>query len=395
MDTIDNIIEDRKDPERQPRRHRRLFLLICAGSLAAAVGIFVLLINGYVNKRYDNYRVVSSYEREDSNTVEYISKDGYLIKYSKDGVSELDSQGKTIWTGSYDMDNPEICYCGDYVLVADIGGKEAYIYNGEDAGTELSVDYEIRQACVSRQGVVALLLEDTASDMINLYDPYDVSSSLLAEIPTNVEDGYPIAVALSPDGLSVVASYLSVTNGKAESRVAFYNFSEIGKSRDYLVGAQNYEDDLVTDIRFLEDSKVCLMGDGIFYIWSNMKKPKQIVEKQIKEEIRSVFYDKKNLGVITETGREDQPYRMTVMDTGSGKKRMEITFDNAYDCVDLKRKEILLYSQRQISVFKLNGVEKFSYTVEGNVDYFFPAQKRNRYYLLDETRVQQIKLADQ
>lgn len=386
---LDN--EQKQVEEQRPMKHRRFFIFICIASAVVAMGIFVLLFNGYINKNYNNYEVVRSTERQDTNTEKYICLDGRLIKYSKDGISEITISGKTVWTGSYDMSNPQVASCGKYVLVTDVGGKEAYIYNGEDTGTEIAVDYEIKQACVSRQGVVALLLEDSSSDTINIYNPYDVSSSLLAEIPTNVEDGYPLRIALSPDGTSVVASYICVTGGKTESRVAFYNFSEVGQNSDCLVGANNYEDTLITDIRFLDDDHVCLFSDGGFYLWDNMKQPEQALKKKIKKQIKSIFYNKKYIGLIVETEDEKRPYQMQIYNT-KGSRVTAVDFDNAYDSVELADNEILMHSGKECSIFRLNGVERFRCTVEEGVAYFFHSSRKNRYYLLNDSKIQEIKL---
>lgn len=125
------------------------------------------------------------------------------------------------------------------------------------------MDYEIKQADVSGQGLVALLLEDTSSDMINIYNPYDVSSKLLVKIPTNVDDGYTVCMAISPDGTSVVASYICIVEGNAESRVVFYNFPMWGKFRLYC-RSQNYQKALVTDAHFLSDDQVVLFRIGAF-----------------------------------------------------------------------------------------------------------------------------------
>lgn len=386
LDNEQNQVEEQK-----PMKHRRFFIFICIASAVVAMGIFVLLLNGYINKNYNNYEVVRSTERQDTNTEKYICPDGRLIKYSKDGISEITISGKTVWTGSYDMSNPQIASCGKYVLVTDVGGKEAYIYNGEDTGTEIAVDYEIKQACVSRQGVVALLLEDSSSDTINIYNPYDVSSSLLAEIPTNVEDGYPLRIALSPDGTSVVASYICVTGGRTESRVAFYNFSEVGQNSDCLVGANNYEDTLITDIRFLDDDHVCLFSDGGFYLWDNMKQPEQAFKKKIKKQIKSIFYNKKYIGLIVETEDEKRPYQMQIYNT-KGSRLTAVDFDNAYDSVELADNEILMHSGKECSIFRLNGVERFRCTVEEGIAYFFRSSRKNRYYLLNDSKIQEIKL---
>jgi hypothetical protein len=377
---------------REMLRSNRLFLVICTASILVAVGIFVLLINGYINKYYSNYQVVRETQREDGSSEQYICRDGSLIRYSKDGISQIDIAGKTIWTGSYEMSNPQIAVCGDYVLVADIGGKDAYIFSGEDTGTELSVDYEIKQADVSKQGLVALLLEDTSSDVINIYNPYDISSKLLVEIPTNVSDGYPVCMAISPDGTSVVASYICVTSGTAESRVAFYNFSEVGQNSDCLVGAQNYQDCLVTDIRFLSNDRVCLFGDVGFFVWKNMKQPEQVMKKKAKYEIKSVFYNEKYIGTVLNTGNKKKPYEMNIYNL-KGTKITSFTFSYDYDHIALEGSEILFYSSKECGIFRLNGVLRFHKTVEDGVSYFFQAPGHNRYYLLNDRTMQEIKLA--
>jgi hypothetical protein len=369
----------------------KMFLGICVASILVAAGIFVLLINGYINKYYSDYEVIQETQRQDSNTEQYLWRDGNLIKYSKDGISEVSISGKTIWTGSYEMSNPQVVTCGDYVLVADIGGKDAYIFNGEDTGTELSVDYEIKQADVSKQGLVALLLEDTSSDVINIYNPYAVSSELLVEIPTNVSDGYPVCMAISPDGTSVVASYICVTSGTAESRVAFYNFSEVGKNSDCLVGAKNYQDSLVTDIKFLSNNQVCLFGDAGFYIWKNMKQPKQVQKKKVKKEIKSVFYNEKYIGMVLNTGNKKHPYEMDIYNI-KGSQVTSFSFSYEYDHIELDGSEILFYSSKECGIFRLNGVLRFHKNVEDGVSYFFPAPGHNRYYLLNDRTMQEIKL---
>lgn len=383
--------EEKQENSSGTEKNRRLFLIICSASVLVAIGIFFLLVNGYVNKHYTKYEVTRSVERQDTNTEQYVSLNGRLLKYSRDGISEISASGKTVWTGSYDMNNPRLVSCGNYILISDIGGKGAFIYNGKDTGTELTVDYEIRQACVSSQGLVALLLEDTSSDMIHIYDPYDVSSRLLVEIPTNVDEGYPLCIAFSPDGTSVVASYICVTEGKVETRVAFYNFSEVGKNSDCLVGAKNYDDILVTDIRFLDADHVCLFSDRGFYIWDNMKQPEQLLKKKVDGQIQSIFYNKKYIGLILDNNDKKQPHRMQIYNR-KGRCITNIAFGNDYDQVQLSGKEILMYSARECSIFRLNGVERFQCAVEEGVSYFFPGMRRNRYYLLDDSRIQEIKL---
>ncbi len=395
-ETIDNKVQNIQQVEETVAKKEKslLFVIICIASILVAMGIFVLLVRGYINKQYNSFEVTQSYNRQDSNTARYLSANGKLIKYSKDGIEQRTIQGKTIWSGSYNMSNPEVSYCGEYILVADIGGKDAYIYNGKDTGTEIKTDYEIRQGCVSRQGVVALWLQDTTSDTINIYNPYDITSTLLAEIPTNVEDGYPVSIALSPDGTSVVASYLCIGTDKPESRVAFYNFTDVGQNTDCLVGAQNYDNTLITDIQFISDDRVCLFGDAGYYVWDNMKKPSQTYSKKIKKQIKSIFYNKKYIGLILETGKKKYPSCIQVY-AMNGKQILNENISATYDAVSFDGEEVLLNNSKRCLIYRINGTKRLDCEVDGGVSYFFCSTKQNRYYLLNDTTIQEVKLTNQ
>lgn len=383
--------ETNRKESRESLYHNKMFIVICIASIVVAVGIFVLLINGYINKQYRSYEVLEETQRQDSDAEKYICRNGSLLKYSKDGISGTDMTGKTLWTGSYEMGNPYVEMCGDYIVAADIGGKDAMIYDKEHSATEISVDYEIKQARVSRQGLVALLLEDNSSNMINIYNPYDVSSKLLVKIPTNVDDGYPVAMALAPDGTSVVASYLCVVSGKLESRVVFYNFTDVGKNSDCIVGAKNYRNSLVTDIQYLDDDRVCLFADNGYYIWKDMKRPSQLVHKKVKDRIKSVLYDKDNIGLVLETGHKKNPYRMQIFD-GKGTKKTDFVFNYDYNDIEMTGNEILFHSAKKCGIFRLNGVLRFYAGIEDGVDYFFPTGQRNRYYIFNDGMIRKIKL---
>ena len=139
-----------------------------------------------------------------------------VIKYSKDGIAALDGSGKELWNGSYDMASPALDISGDYVVAADIGAKKIVVFNGEDSGKEFTTDYPIVQAEVSKQGVVAVLLEEKTANVIRMYNPYDAQNTLFAEIPTNIDDGYPVSIDISADGVNVAAVYVRDDDGSLD-----------------------------------------------------------------------------------------------------------------------------------------------------------------------------------
>ena len=373
------------------KRHKILMVLIYAGCVAVTVGIFVIIIYGYVNKKYDAFETVSSVERTDSNTVRYISYDDKLLKYSRDGASAIDAKGTALWNGSYDMDNPKADVCGKYAVIADIDKKEAYVYNGSDSGTLIETTKNIIQARVAKQGVTALLLEDSDSNVISLYNPYELTETLIAEIPTNVTDGFPVDFALSPDGKSIVAAYVCVTSGVVESKVAFYNFSKVGQDRDCLVSGETYKDVIISKIEFLSDDAVCIFSDKGYSVWDNLKQPSKVCEKTFEDEIRSVFYTDKYVGFVFDNFSEEATYTLQVFDL-SGKEVLNKSVDFDYDTIKMSGKEIIMYSRQDCMIVRVNGVVKLNCSFDSAVEDIFPTAKSNHYYLLEGNKIGQVKL---
>lgn len=374
--------------ERRARR-KKILLSCLAGILITAIMI-VVLAKLYFNHTYDGYYVERTISVKNSNTMQYLPYAGGVIKYSRDGVSAMGASGKDLWNGSYDMDHPEVDTCGSSAVVADIDGKSLYIYTTKNHGTEMTMDYKILQACTSEQGVVAVMLEDTKSNMIHVYDPYASGDKLLVEIPTNVEKGYPVAMDISGDGTGMTVSYISVLSGMVESRVAFYNFTSVGENTNCLVGAQEYNDRVVSEVRYLGASQVCLFSEKGYSIWENLKKPSEISKQDFKQEIVSAFCDTNYVGVVL-AGDKEGKGQMKVYDL-QGKELMGRSIATDYHHIAMAGKEILVHTSTDCDIYLVNGVHKWNCSVEKNILHFLPAEGMNRYYLIEENEIKKIKL---
>lgn len=364
------------------------------------ISIAVILITGlllgitynyYINKRYNSYEVEKNYKFKNSGDLSFVSYKESVIKYSKDGIAALDGSGKELWNGSYDMASPALDICGDYVVAADIGAKKIVVFNGEDSGKEFTTDYPIVQAEVSKQGVVAVLLEEKTANVIRMYNPYDAQNTLLAEIPTNIDDGYPVSIDISADGVNVAAVYVSVNNSKIQSRVAFYNFSDVGKNSNFLVGAQNYDDKLVSEVEYINDTDVCVFGEDGYSIWTNPRQPEQKFEKKYRSTIKSAFYNSKYIGVVL-SEENDKTGEMEVYDL-SGKRKLRLKIEEDYTDISLNEDdEIMMNSESQSYIYRMNGIKKFSSSINGKLRNFFKAKGDKSYYFVLENEIQEIKL---
>ncbi len=373
----------------EQKKKKTRFVILTVACILVCAAIFYLGFRWFLNRQYDSYQVERSVYVKNGNSMSYETYHDGIIRYGRDGVTAIDRKGNSIWGGSYEMANPRADTCGSSVVIADIGGDSLYVYRGEGTGTVFTVDYPIVQACISNQGVIAVLLEESSSNTIALYNPFNKAEALLAEIPTNVEDGYPVSVDLSPDGSSVVASYLNVTTGAAQSHVAFYNFSEVGKNANCLVGAHNYKETLISEVQFMGNSDVCLFGEKGVYLWSNMKRPEASAKQEFEETIQSAFIDEGHVGFLL---KKDDAKNILRLYDKSGNNTLTTEVDASFTHIQIREDEILLNSTERCAIYRTNGVRKFSQDLKSTISYFFPSERKNYYFFVQDSKIKVIKL---
>ena len=385
---------EQKRYEEKKRRNKRTKKILAIGTVVAAIAFVLFYVFFQMNRTYGSYTVVNSTKRTDSNSVKYISYNGKILKYSKDGASGMKPNGEILWNGSYDFKNPMAVTCGEYVAIADIGAKEIYIFNGKDSGTKLTVQASIEQIAVANQGVIAAVLEEDDEAKINIYDPYSATEQLKVSISTSTDsDGYPVAIALSPDGLKLVTSYINISNGVLQSSVNFYNFDEVGQCCvDSIVGSRPMDKELVANIDFINSDTVCAYTENGFKLYQMQEVPKDITEITLENGIKSICHNDKYIGVVLEnTEGLDEPFILHIYDT-TGKLVLEKKVDYDYDKVEMGEDEIIFYSERSCNIVRTRGSEKLDCTFENEITNFFPVGHSDNYVIIDGENMNEIRL---
>lgn len=390
---MQDLSEDNYEEARKKKKRRRFRILAISVGAAVVLGIAAIGIVSYyyMNRTFSQYSVIRKMDRTDSNNVTYRSFQNRLLKYSRDGISLLDMDGRTMWNGGYEMEKPMVDMCGNYVAVADVGSKKFYVYDGEKQGVDMETAFPIGRIKVAANGKIAVLLHDVDSDVINIYDPYNTVEPLEVEVPTNVvDDGYPLDFDLSPDGESLVVTYM-LANAEMDNKVCFYNFTEVGQDQNILVGGKSYEKNMVSNIEFVSDDVVLICHEDGFSIFKNMKKPELTFEKKFEDEIKSLVYDDENILLVT--GKPgDIDHQIVHLFSFSGKEEMSKPINYKYTGLMMSEGEIIFTDEQNCHILRKNGTEKFSYEFGKKYDYFYPAERDNQYYYLDEMSIQLIQI---
>lgn len=270
--------------------------------IAVAVVLVIVLALWFwsQNKTYTDYEVVSSTEHSSTVNTQYAEyNNGRILRYSRDGISCIDSKNNAVWSQTYNMQYPILDICSNAVVVADQQGNEAYVFNSQGLLTQITTLLPIQQVSISSQGVTALLLNDSNVSWIYLYD---TGGNILAESRCSLDEtGQPLSISISPDGTKLAVSYLQIQDGTAGSCIVFYNFGSVGANFvDKIVSSKVYADTLIPRVEYLSSSLCAAVSDqGIIY-YEGDEIPEETISVEINAEILSVFFGTDRVGIITE-----------------------------------------------------------------------------------------------
>lgn len=389
------IIEDRKNREeyvrqRRQRRDRRI--------AAGLIIFFVITAFAYSfwNRKFQTYEELTSTPNSEANYTQIaVYRDGYM-KYSKDGISCLDSKEQILWTEAYNMEKPFISVADNYAVVADLEGNEVQLYDENGKVGDYSMPYPLKRVQAADQGVFCVVLEGDGANYIRLYNR---EGKILTDIKTQIENnGYPLAVAISSDGQKMAASFYCVDGINSKNVLSFYNFGEGGKGQSgNLVGTYQFEQTLIPKVEFMDDETVCAIGDNQTILYHMKDKPKKIRQIEFEKEIKSVFSSNQYIGYICENEEDDvqagkvKPYQVMIYNK-NGRLKESFGWEKLYETVELKKNILFCYTGSECAFVRINGIEFFHQDMGQNIVNILPTSNRKEMVIVYSTRSVRIRL---
>lgn len=383
----ESYVEERHKKVSGHKRNAAKKTVFTAVAVIAAITAIVF----YVEKRsYHTYKVIKVSEQEDVVSTNYVEMDGDILRYSPDGVSLVSDNMNTLWSETYQMQNPIADVNETRAVIADKDGTTLEIYDKSGKTGSVTTSYAIIKARVSQSGLVAAILDGGDDTWINFYS---TDGSLIAENQTKVDDpGYPMDVAISDDGVIMMVAYQFIEGSDTTSYVAFYNFGDVGQNEDdRIVSGYKYEGVIVPQIQYLADNKSVALKDNGFTLYQGSQIPKEIKTVEVEQEIISTFYDDDMIGFVFKNEDKEKLYTMEVYTT-DGKLKFQQEFNIPYTTIRLSGGNILMYNSSQMCVMNSRGVQKYMGNVDGTIKDFFKIGW-NRYLLVMDSGVDVIKLS--
>ena len=367
-----------------PRRINKVALFIIVVLILAIAAVAIYAFAGG-NTYYTSWESVSSFE----NIAEagYIRAQNGYIAYNGDGARKYKYDDSPLWNISFVLEDPIAAASGEYAAFADRGRETVHVTDGSGSNHTFSVSDKIAQICVADKGITAVRTNGGDYDKICLYD---IDGNMLIDLKTDVKKaGLPITMALSGDGKKLITSYFEVGQ-ENKSWLTFYNFDDVGQNyADKIVGSYSYDEKLIVDIRFLNESRVIVFYADGCDIYKMREVPEVVKNLHFEGGIESVCTSGDGFAIARK--ETDGSVRITIYDL-NGKEVSNINSSISFDTMRLENDELILTQDDSCVIYRKNGTEKLRARFNDVIRLIYPAQSNTEYVVVGESRTDLIHL---
>jgi len=334
--------------------------------------VIVTLIK--VRGEYNRAELISELEILSSSKV-METQNGFSA-YNRDGAEGYSNSLKTIWNISYDFIDPIGRTSGDKCVFADRGGIEACVADEEGNVTMLRMPGQIREACISEDGISAFLCDGGEQDYIYLYD---FKGEKLLEIRTDVRTmGFPVTIALSPDGKRLVTSYVEIEEEQS-CRLTFYNFGEVGQNySDKIVGSFTYDDEIVPYIKFVDNEHVCICAEYSAIIFRFSEIPEEIARIEYEGSIEGINVGDETIAIASRDESKGMEIRIYDKE-GSDLSHIRTNVD--FDEISVRNDEVIVTCSDAFIIYDEDGEEKIKTSIPYRIEAVIPTDKSDKYII--------------
>lgn len=385
IDLPEGNLKEKLELNRRRRFRMRVFVIAL---IVCVVGGFVLYNKLHI---FRDYIITDTVENTVSAGTKYETVDRYIYRYNSDGVSCVSRDNELKWSITYNMQAPIVDVCGKTMAIAEQQGNQVYVVNEEGQMGAFETLLPILKVRVSKQGVVALVLEDDNTTWINLYK---ADGTAIASDKTSVsESGYPLDMDISPDGQKLAVSYLGIQDGIMETNIIFYHFGSAGKAEnDYVVSSTTYQETVMPEIFFAGNAVAAAVSDNGFVVFKGENEPKQSAIVSFEQEIVSCFHDEDRIGFLFTDITGESDYRMEIYNY-RGKRKAKRFVDADFDEIKMQDGQILMFSEKECHIFSSSGRKRFESKYEKAMQDIFYFSSFRKYLVITNDSFDWIRIS--
>lgn len=386
--------EELSELKQKIRIHRMKILILIFILVGVAIGLLFAAFLYFENKVYTDYEILEQVERRETEAAEYEEFQGNVLQYTQDGAVYSSIAGEVFWNQTYEMEFPRITMCEDYLAIYEQGGNRIYIMNTIGQQGTIQTTIPVQRVSIARQGTVAVLMEDSQTSYIHMYNK---DGRQLAGGELHIENsGYPLDLALSGDAQKLAVSMLDIHEASVKSTVVFYNYGTVGQNEiDNIVGSYTYDDMIIPSIRFVTNNRLLAFGDTKVLIFEGTQKPAVMQEIKCDKNIRSVYYNEDYFGLVYDNPDSARGYQTNIYNM-KGRLVLEQKFDLDYTDISFLQNGLLcIRNENSIQLYTMRGSKRFEYTFDRSIYDVISGSGQLDYWFILNGETDRIKLKDE
>lgn len=383
---VRNPAEDLGEKIKSSRQKRYLQTAWEIVALILAVISTLLLLEV---QTYRHVHVSDSANMAEDGTGSYQQMGEGIIRYSRDGAALLDKNGVEQWNQSYQIQTPMLAVNHDSAVIADRGGNDMYVFDKKGIRGEIHTNYPIERVQIAENGIVGALLKNEMEPVITCYDA--AGNKLVEQKAALAGIGYPLSMALSPEGTLMQVSYLCVVDGVQATRVVYYNFSEAyAETSSQQVTEDVYKNTVIPEGYFLDDQTSVLVGNKAFYVYTGKAEPKMSKTVEIGANVSATTHEDGQIGLLLKR-EEGEGYELRVYDT-SGTIKISKGVEGEYADMKMAKGDVILYEGQRCRIYSQWGVLKFDGEIDETIYEVIPQMGINRYLFVNTSGIEEVRL---
>ncbi len=385
--------EELSELQQKIRIHRIKILILIFVLTGIAIGLLFAALLYFERKVYTNYEVLEQIERRETEAAEYEEFQGNVLQYTQDGAVYASITGEIFWNQTYEMETPRIAVCEDYLAIYEQGGNRIYIMNTVGKQGMIQTTMPVQRISIARQGTIAVLMEDSQTSYIHLYDK---DGKQLAGGGLHIENsGYPLDLALSRDAQKLAVSMLDIHDAEVKSTVVFYNYGTVGQNEiDNIVGSYSYKDMIIPSIHFVTNDQLVAFGDTKTILYEGTQKPKVKKEIKCKKNIRSIYFNEDYFGLVFDNPDSAKGYLTSIYNM-KGRLVLEQKFDLDYTDIGFLQNGLLcIRNEKSVQLYTMRGSKRFEHTFDRSIHDIISGNGQLDYWFILSGETDRIKLKD-
>ena len=343
---------------------KRLLIII----IIFAVLLAVLFTSGRIYNFFNSSDMLElNFQKGISFRLENYKKD--ILFINNEEMIAINNRGEISFRAETGISDPAVCVSGDYILITDIGGTNAYLYKGDKLVNKFEMPNTIYCAKVNKNGrTVIATAESGYKGMFTVF-----SSSGEELYKWHSGSGYIADIDISPKN-DVVVSQIVTDENFVVSKILFF---DISKNEE--IECAKYDNSLVSHVRFNSDSTFTALSDTGMSGFSSKCENKFFVDFQGRT---LVYYNTSNMNNIVLAFEGSVNDIIIEAYSHSGKLKGSFRPDESIDCIDVNGEMILMSSGRKIMTYTPTGNIKMKKDISHDISALKIFQGRKKAVLL-------------